>query len=418
MCEGAGAVAAVGRGTSGSSGACRAARASSGGGRPNSTSRERLASVGVPPAGVGVGTCGATGGDTLGAGGWLRKPLPVGGRGGNCGAGRAGGEGLPTPGGRAKDGPGGMPPGATGTAERGGGRPPQEGRPEGLGAWASGGSRVLAAKGQVPLPDAGPDGGGTLAGGSGARGAPDKMRSSGVGARGPGAGAWGAAGRVPGRVKWRAAPGWLGATCEAGAGARGRVKPPVAEGAAGVGGAASGGPSWKLPWARPGERRSNCKSRDSNAGGCAGVAASSAQEGHSPNGGSSAPHFRHFDTARHERRNGRPTQESGACFSLQSDRRMPPKASDSVARGGPLKRAHSLLRRFLAPQGAYSAISGPNAASTSVAAALVAQLVATTKASPFAGASQAVAYQSVLLQVCVSAVPPAQLRETTSQPSA
>ncbi len=180
-----------------------------------------------------------------------------------------------------------------GAAVRGGGRPLGGSPGEG---FCVGGKGALAAKG------------------SGARGAPAKMRSSGVGARVPGA-AVGAAGALgaPGRVKWRAAPG-LGATCAGAEGVRGRVKPEVAKGAAGALGALSGGSSWKLPWARDAERLSSCKSRDSNAGGRAGRAASSAQAGHSPKRGSSAPHFKHFDTARHERRNAAPTQESGVPF--------------------------------------------------------------------------------------------------------
>jgi len=138
----------------------------------------------------------------------------------------------------------------------------------------------------------------------------DRMRSSGVGSLGPGAGRRGVWGAAPGKVKLRAAPGWLGDTCAGGGVDVGRVKP--GPGAEEAGGVASGGSSSKLPWARAGERLSSCKSRDNNAGGLVGAAASSAQAGQSPIRGSSAPHLRHFDTAKHKRRNEASKQERGS----------------------------------------------------------------------------------------------------------
>jgi hypothetical protein len=129
---------------------------------------------------------------------------------------------------------------------RGGGRPEVANGAAGRGGPASGGKRVLAAKGQVPplWPGAGA-GGAVGAARSGARGAPARMRSRGVASRAPGvAGACGAvAAGVPGSVKLRAAPGWLGGTCTGGGEAVGRVKPPGGTGPAGAGGDASGGPS-------------------------------------------------------------------------------------------------------------------------------------------------------------------------------
>ncbi len=86
-------------------------------------------------------------------------------------------------------------------------------------------------------------GGATATGCGGA--APARMRSSGLGSQGRASGGVAAggltlAGGVPGRVKWRAAPFWVGATGTAGV-ATGRVKPGGA--AAGTGVLGSGGPS-------------------------------------------------------------------------------------------------------------------------------------------------------------------------------
>jgi len=237
----------TGAGTSGSSSVRVGFSASPGGGRPTKTSRERRASVGVPPGGVGVRDAVPERGAAPGA---LRKPLPGDGANGREGASggvtRAVGGAFPVLAGRVLGwagvlwrragarGGGRLPAGAAGAAGVTG-----RGAPVG-------GKRLLTAKGHVPpLGPVGCGKGATGSGRSGARGAPARMRSSGVASRVPGvAGVRGAAaGGVPGRVKWRAGPGWLGGTWAAGGAATGRVKPAVGRGPGSLGAAVSGGPS-------------------------------------------------------------------------------------------------------------------------------------------------------------------------------
>jgi hypothetical protein len=379
-----------GEGTSGSSGARAAGRASSAGGSPRCTSRERRASTGVPEGGVGIRGADAAVGGAKGAA-VLATGGAANGRGGVGKVGTArGGAGVPMPGDRA----GGVSGTAGAVVLRDGWRLPAGGGAGGRGVCALGGKRELAAKGQVLPLVAGVGAGVACAGRSGARGAPVRIRSSGVCASGVAAGVAGGRGveaGAPGRVKFRAAPGWLGATCAGGVAATGRVKPAGAWDV--TGGVAAGGSSWKLPWPRAPLRLSRCKSRDSNAGGCAGTTASPSQVGQSPRSGSSAPHFRHLDTGgKHERRNEAPTQESGVSLFRDGEGR-----GFQAPGGRALQRAKDLM-------------SGPSASSRPVLARGVAQLVTRTKARFFPGASHTLAVEKVLLPVCESTVPSAHAR--------
>ncbi len=196
-----------GKGTSGNSGA-RVGLASSAGGSPTCTSRERRGSKVVAAVAVG----GLAGGPATGADGpvWA-KPLPKG-REAKLGVSPgATGAGLPVPGARApvgvaKGSRGASPgAGAAGCVVRSeGGRPPNAG---GRGA-AGGVDTAGVAKGQVSLGLVAR--GGAVAGGCAAS-APARMRSRGLGCQGTASAGLAAegllAGGVPGSVKWRAAPG-------------------------------------------------------------------------------------------------------------------------------------------------------------------------------------------------------------------